>query len=267
MASSNLTAPKIRSMKGQKRIVCVTCYDATFAKLVDEHVDVALVGDSLGMVIQGLETTLPVTLDEVIYHTKAVARGLSKAHLVADLPFLTYQINDEEALRNAGRLVTEGRAQSVKLEGGVRTASAIARIVQAGIPVMGHVGLTPQSFHQFGGFKVQGRAEAAAQAVMADARAVQEAGAYSIVLEGVPGELAAKITADLSIPTIGIGASAACDGQVLVIYNMLGMNPDFKAKFVKKYDDLATRISDAISTYGAEVRAGTFPGDEHSFHS
>lgn len=267
MADRNLTAPQIRARKGGDRLVSVTCYDATFARLVDAAgVDVVLVGDSLGMVVQGHGSTLPVTLEDVVYHTRAVSRGLSRAHLVADLPFLTYQIDDREALRNAGRLIVEGRAQSVKLEGGVRSATAIRRIVEAGIPVMGHIGLTPQSIHQFGGFKVQGRAEAAAEALMVDARAVQGAGAYAIVLESVPAKLARRITDELQIPTIGIGASAACDGQVLVLYDLLGMDPDFNPRFLKKYEDLATRIRDAVSNYGREVRDGTFPDDAHSFH-
>jgi 3-methyl-2-oxobutanoate hydroxymethyltransferase len=266
MGDRNLTAPQIRARKGGEKLVSVTCYDATFARLVDAAgVDVVLVGDSLGMVVQGHGTTLPVTLDDVVYHSRAVSRGLSRAHLVADMPFLTFQVDDAEALRNAGRLVVEGRAQSVKLEGGVRSASAIRRIVDAGIPVMGHIGLTPQSVHQFGGFKVQGRAEQAAEALVADARAVQDAGAYAIVLESVPAKLARRITDELAIPTIGIGASANCDGQVLVLYDLLGMDPSFNPKFLKKYEDLATRIRDAVGAYGREVREGAFPDDAHSF--
>jgi 3-methyl-2-oxobutanoate hydroxymethyltransferase len=268
MGDRNLTAPQIRARKGGEKLVSVTCYDATFARLVDAAgVDVVLVGDSLGMVVQGHGTTLPVTLDDVVYHTRAVSRGLARAHLVADMPFLTFQVNDDEALRNAGRLVVEGRAQSVKLEGGVRSASAIRRIVDAGIPVMGHVGLTPQSVHQFGGFKVQGRAEQAAEALVVDARAVQEAGAYAIVLESVPAKLARRITDELAIPTIGIGASAHCDGQVLVLYDLLGMDPSFNPRFLKKYDDLASRIRDAVGTYGREVREGAFPDNAHAFDS
>lgn len=266
MGDRNLTAPQIRARKGGEKLVSVTCYDATFARLVDAAgVDVVLVGDSLGMVVQGHGTTLPVTLDDVVYHSRAVSRGLSRAHLVADMPFLTFQVDDAEALRNAGRLVVEGRAQSVKLEGGIRSASAIRRIVDAGIPVMGHIGLTPQSVHQFGGFKVQGRAEQAAEALVADARAVQDAGAYAIVLESVPAKLARRITDELAIPTIGIGASANCDGQVLVLYDLLGMDPSFNPKFLKKYEDLATRIRDAVGAYWREVREGAFPDDAHSF--
>lgn len=266
MGDRNLTAPQIRARKGGDKLVSVTCYDATFARLVDAAgVDIVLVGDSLGNVIQGHQTTLPVTLDDVVYHSRAVSRGLRRAHLVADMPFLTFQVHDEEALRNAGRLVVDGRAQSVKLEGGVRSASAIQRIVDAGIPVMGHIGLTPQSVHQFGGFKVQGRAQQAAEALMMDARAVQDAGAYAIVLESVPSGLARRITGELAIPTIGIGASAHCDGQVLVLYDLLGLDPDFNPKFLKKYDDLATRVRDAVAAYGCEVRDGAFPDEAHSF--
>jgi 3-methyl-2-oxobutanoate hydroxymethyltransferase len=265
-AAKALTAPQILARKGGERLVTVTCYDATFARLVEASgVDLVLVGDSLGMVIQGQASTLPVTLDDVVYHTRCVARGLTRTHLVADMPFLTYQVNDEEALRNAGRLVVEGGAHAVKLEGGERSAPAIRRIVDAGIPVMGHLGLTPQSVHQFGGHKVQGRSEAAAERLLADARAIVDAGCYSVVLESIPAVLAARITAEIPIPTIGIGASAHCDGQVLVIYDLLGLDDGFAPKFLKKYERLSDRVRDALSAYTREVREGTFPDDAHSF--
>ena len=260
-----LTAPEFRARKSGEKLVVITCYDAAFARLVERAgVDAVLVGDSLGNVIQGRKDTLGVTLDHVAYHTRCVAAGLTRTHLVADMPFLTYQVSPEEALRNAGRLVVEGGADAVKLEGGVRSSTAIRRIVDAGIPVMGHVGLTPQSVHQFGGYKVQGRQEAAARQVMEDAQAVADAGAYSLVLEGIPADLARAVTDAIPIPTIGIGASANCDGQVLVLYDLLGMDDSFNPRFLKKYENLSERVPGAIATYAAEVRAGTFPDEAHS---
>lgn len=248
------------------KIVMVTAYDATMARLVDRAgVDMVLVGDSLGMVVQGQPDTLPVTLDEMVYHTRCVARGLSHAHLVGDLPFMSYQVSAEQALVSAGRLVQEGRAQSVKLEGGERSAAAIERIVTAGIPVVGHVGLTPQSVNTMGGFKVQGRTEAEAERIYRDAEAVCEAGAFCIVLEGIPFDVAAEITRRLPIPTIGIGAGPECDGQVLVCNDILGMNSEFRPKFVKAYADLERTVVDAMEAYATEVRAGLFPTLEHSF--
>lgn len=266
MKAAGLTAPEFRARKGGEKLVVVTAYDATFARLVEQAgVDAVLVGDSLGMVVQGRRDTLGVTLDDVLYHTRCVAAGLSRTHLVADMPFLTYQVSPEEALRNAGRLVQEAGAHAIKLEGGVRSAPAVRRIVETGIPVMGHVGLTPQSVHQFGGYRVQGRDEAAAQMVVEDALAVAEAGAYALVLEGIPASLAAEITSRVPIPTIGIGASAHCDGQVLVLYDLLGMDDDFHPKFLKKYDILSARIREAVSRFRDEVRAGAFPDEDHSF--
>jgi len=266
MSSKMLTAPDFKARKGREKLVVVTAYDATFARLVETAgVDAVLVGDSLGMVVQGHDSTLSVTLEDVVYHTRCVRRGLSHTHLIADMPFLTYQVSVEEAVRNAGRLIQMGGANAVKLEGGVRSAEAIHRIVEAGIPVMGHVGLTPQSVHQFGGHKVQGRLEAAAQQVFEDAVAVADAGAYAVTLEGIPASLAATITERVTIPTIGIGASGACDGQVLVIYDLLGMDASFNPKFLKKYDNLSERIYGAVTAYADEVRAGTFPKEEHSF--
>lgn len=248
------------------KIVMVTAYDTTMARLVDAAgVDMVLVGDSLGMVVQGHDSTLPVTVDHIVYHTACVARGLQHAHLTADLPFMSYQVSVEDALRAAGRMLQEGRAQSVKLEGGERSAPAIHRMVDAGIPVVGHVGLTPQSVHTMGGFKVQGRGDAAAEQVLQDARAVQDAGAFCIVLEGLPAPLATRITDALSIPTIGIGAGPHCDGQVLVANDLLGMDLGFKPRFVKRYARLQETIIDAVRTYADEVRSGAFPDPAHSF--
>lgn len=249
------------------KITMITAYDATMARLVDlAEIDIVLVGDSLGMVVQGHEDTLSVTLEDMIYHSRCVSRGLKQAHLTVDMPFMSYQVSVEEALRNAGRIIKEGAAQSVKLEGGARTAPAIDKIVQAGIPVMGHIGLTPQSVNTLGGWRVQGRSEAQADQLMQDALAVQDAGAFSLVLEMVPAELAAEVTAALSIPTIGIGAGIDCDGQVLVCNDLLGFNLDFSPKFLKRYASLQDPMVDAIKTFVNEVRQGQFPGEEHSFH-
>jgi len=249
-----------------QRIVMVTAYDYTMARLVDKAgVDMVLVGDSLGMVVQGFQDTLPVTLDQMVYHTRCVSRGLQQAHLVGDMPFMTYQVSPEQAMASAGRLVQEGKAQSVKLEGGERSAPAIARIVEAGIPVVGHVGLTPQSVHAMGGFKVQGRTEEEADRVVRDALAVAQAGAFCIVLEGVPMDVAAEITEKLAIPTIGIGAGPHCDGQVLVCNDILGMDLTFSPRFVKRYARLEEVITDAIGDYAKEVREGAFPTEDHAF--
>jgi 3-methyl-2-oxobutanoate hydroxymethyltransferase len=262
-----ITAPKIKAMKGRgRKIVAVTAYDATFSRLVDRcGIDIVLVGDSLGMVIQGEASTIPVRIEHMIYHCRAVSKGLKKAHLVVDMPFLTFQISHEEALRNAGRLVQEGNAEAVKLEGGIRSARAVQGIVEAGIPVMGHVGLTPQSVNAFGGHRIQGKTEEAAQKVLEDALALEEAGCYSIVLEGIPKDLSMTITEKLSIPTIGISAGQHCDGQVLVLYDLLGLDPDFNPKFLKKYENLAEKVINAVKSYASEVREGNFPSDEHSF--
>ena len=267
MKTSRVTIHTLREMKRRgERIAMLTCYDASFARLLDEsHVDVLLVGDSLGMVIQGHDTTLPVTLDEMIYHCRAVARGADRAHVVGDMPFMSYQTSIEQALANAGRLVKEGGAHSVKLEGGAQHVELVARLVACGIPVMGHIGLTPQSFHQLGGFKIQGRDSGAAQRLLADARALEQAGAYAIVLEGIPAEVASEITAAISIPTIGIGAGAGCDGQVLVLYDLLGMNDSFKPRFVRTYEKLGTRIRTAVDAYVADIRDGAFPSEAESF--
>lgn len=262
-----VTVPRLRKMKREgTRITMVTAYDATFARLFDDAgMDVLLVGDSLGMVMQGHDSTLPVTVDEVIYHCRAVARGTRRAHVVGDVPFLSWQVSTEQALTNAGRFLSEGGAQAVKLEGGVDAAPTIERIVHAGIPVMAHVGLTPQSVHAMGGFRVQGRTEGAAARVLADAKAVADAGAYSLVLEGIPTDLAKQITDEVDIPTIGIGAGPHCDGQVLVCYDLLGLTPDLKPKFVKRYAEFFEDGVAAARRYRDEVRAGVFPSEEYSF--
>jgi 3-methyl-2-oxobutanoate hydroxymethyltransferase len=253
--------------KDRQRITMLTGYDATFARLLDgAGVDMILVGDSLGMVVKGEANTLNVSLDQVAYHVAAVSRGVSRAHVVGDMPFMTYQAGADDALRNAARLLQAG-ASSVKLEGGRAVAATVERLVEVGIPVMGHVGLTPQSVHALGGFVVQGRDPEGRQRVLEDAMALEQAGAYAVVLEGVPVDLAEEITATLAIPTIGIGAGAGCDGQVLVLYDLLGLNPDFTPKFVKKYVDGATVVGDAVRAYVDEVRRGVFPDDDHAFHA
>ncbi|WP_338868027.1 3-methyl-2-oxobutanoate hydroxymethyltransferase [Myxococcus stipitatus] len=250
---------------GQK-ICMVTAYDATFARIFDQSgADVLLVGDSLGMVVQGHESTLPVTMDQMVYHSAAVTRSTRRAHVVGDMPFMSYQVSAQDAVRNAGRLVTEGGVGSVKLEGGAEFADTVRAIVRASIPVMGHLGLTPQSVHKMGGYVVQGRDEEQGRKILEDALALEAAGAYSLVLEGVPLDLARTITQRLSIPVIGIGAGKYCDGQVLVCYDLLGMNPDFKPKFVKHYANLHGAITDAAGAFFSEIREGVFPDDEHSF--
>jgi 3-methyl-2-oxobutanoate hydroxymethyltransferase len=262
-----VTVHTLARMKSEHRkISMLTAYDASFARLVDQAgVDVILVGDSLGMVVQGGGNTLPVTMDEMIYHCRSVARGTERAQVVGDMPFMSYQASLEDGIRNAGRLVKEGGVEAVKLEGGADYAELAARLVKIGIPVMGHIGLTPQSLHAMGGFKVQGRSAAQAKKLLDDARALEQAGCYAVVLEGIPRELAAEITAAVSIPTIGIGAGVHCDGQVLVIYDLLGMNEEFRPKFVKRYDNLAVRIRTAVEQYITEVRTEQFPDEEHSF--
>ena len=252
---------------GQK-ICMVTAYDATFSRIFDDAgADVLLVGDSLGMVVQGHSSTLPVTLEQMIYHSAAVSRAAKRAHVVGDMPFMSYQVTAEEAIRNAGRLVSEGGVSSVKLEGGSEFAGTVHRLVRASIPVMGHIGLTPQSVHKMGGYMVQGRDEQAAHKLLDDAVSLEQAGCYSLVLEGIPMELAREITERVTIPTIGIGAGVGCDGQVLVCYDLLGMNPDFKPKFVKQYADLYGQIRGAAESFFAEVRAEAFPDEAHSFKS
>ncbi len=261
------TAPELRARKGSgKTISMVTAYDFTMARLVDEAgVDMVLVGDSLGMVVQGLTNTIPVTLDEICYHGRAVARGLVSAHIVGDLPFMSYQVSASQAVESAGKLMKDGAFESVKLEGGTEVAEHVFRIVRAGIPVVGHVGLTPQSVHALGGFKVQGRGDEAAERLIADAKALEKAGAFAVVLEAIPPDLAARVTQELSIPTIGIGAGPSCDGQVLVCTDLLGMFRGAAPKFAKRYADLGDAVVGAVRAYIDEVQAGTFPGPDHSY--
>ncbi|WP_027390588.1 3-methyl-2-oxobutanoate hydroxymethyltransferase [Chrysiogenes arsenatis] len=264
---SKITSTTLTQMKREgERIAMLTAYDSCFARLADQAgAEMLLVGDSVGMVFSGHENTLSVTLDQMIYHTQAVARAARRAFVVTDMPFMSYQVTPEEALRNAGRLVQEGRAEAVKLEGGASMATTISRIVTAGIPVVGHVGLTPQSVHIFGGFKVQGKGEMASRRVLADALAVQEAGAFAVVLEGIPATLAAEITRTLTIPTIGIGAGGDCDGQVLVMHDLLGLFDGFTPKFVKQYAQLGRDAEAAFGAYVREVKQQDFPTLAHSF--
>ena len=268
-----VTTLELKRMKAAgERIAVVTAYDATAARLVDEAgVDVILVGDSLGMVVQGHDSTLPVSIDQMIYHCAMVRRGLARsggrAHLVGDMPFGSYQASADEAVKHAMRLVAEGGVEAVKLEGGADYADVVERIVRAGIPVMGHIGLTPQSVHRMGGYLVQGKDAERAQQLLRDARALQEAGCYSLVLECIPAELGAAISKRLSIPTIGIGAGPGCDGQVLVFHDLVGLETGISPKFVKRFANVGEVISGAMKEYVAEVRQGTFPAEEHSFHS
>ena len=251
--------------KGEK-LSMLTAYDYSTAKLEDESgINGILVGDSLGNVVLGYEDTVSVTMEDMIHHGAAVARGAKNALVVVDMPFMSYEATVEEAVRNAGRLMKEGRAGAVKLVGGVRVAEQIRAIVKAGIPVMGHIGLTPQSINVFGGFKVQGKSEEAARALLADAKAVEEAGAFAVVIEAVPAALAQMITDAVSIPTIGIGAGAGCDGQILVYQDMLGMFSDFTPKFVKRYANVGEVMREAFANYAAEVASGAFPTEEHTY--
>ncbi|MBF0621472.1 MAG: 3-methyl-2-oxobutanoate hydroxymethyltransferase [Magnetococcales bacterium] len=261
-----ITIPVLHRMKrDERRIVSVTAYDYTFARLLDESgVDLILVGDSLGMVVQGHDTTLPVTLDEMIYHARCVSRGVDRAMVVCDLPFGAFQGGPQQALQSAVRVLKESGAQAVKIEGGRIMAETIEHLVARDIPVVAHVGLTPQSVHAFGGFKVQGRGEAGDK-VMEDARIAAESGACLLVLEGMPSELAARITESITIPTIGIGAGAGCDGQVLVLYDLLGLYGEVQPRFVKRYLDGAEGIRQALTDYATEVRSGVFPAPEHQF--
>jgi 3-methyl-2-oxobutanoate hydroxymethyltransferase len=262
-AARPVTVPDFLTAKARGvRLTMLTAYDYTLARLLDAAgVDGVLVGDSLGMVVQGHEHSLSVTLDEVIYHTRLVARGIQRSLLVADMPFMSFQLSPQQALENAGRLLKEGGAHAVKLEGGVRSAASIAAIVGADIPVMGHVGLTPQSVRRVGGFRVQ-RDEAR---LLEDALATEAAGAFAVVVECVPAEVAQKVTAALKIPTIGIGAGAGCDGQILVTHDMLGLFDDIRPRFVKQYADLGREVMEAVSAYCREVREGAFPAAEHAF--
>ena len=262
-----LTVVDLPAMKAAgRRIVMLTCYDAAFARLLEQaEVDVLLVGDSLNQVLAGHETTLSATLDQMIYHAAAVRRGARRSLVFVDLPFLTYQVSVSEAIRNAGRVLQETGAHGVKLEGGQPMAETVRALVDRGIPVIGHLGLTPQSVHALGGYRVQGRDEPTAERLVADARALEEAGACAIVLELLPAALARRISTGLTIPTIGIGAGAGCDGQVLVLHDMLGLNETFNPKFLKRYAELGEAVRAAVRAYAAEVRDGTYPGPSHSF--
>jgi 3-methyl-2-oxobutanoate hydroxymethyltransferase len=273
--NGKVTVPSILERKSScssqtsatSKITCLTAYDYPTARLLDEAgVDVLLVGDSLGMVVLGYESTLPVTLDEMLHHTRAVRRGTRRALLVADMPYGSYHGEPMEAVRHAIRFVKEAGAEAVKIEGGERRMDSIRRLVEAEIPVMGHIGLTPQSLNAFGGFRVQGKTEEAAEQVLRDARAVEAAGAFAIVLESIPRELAAQITAELRIPTIGIGAGPDCDGQILVIHDLLGMSFGHRPKFARQYAEAGEIISRAAAEYCRDVQHGTFPSDDESYH-
>lgn len=265
MASVTTRALLEMKQKGE-RIVVLTCYDALFARLLDASgIDILLVGDSLNEVLAGAPSTLSATLEQMIYHTTMVRRGTERALVVCDMPFLTYQVSPEDAVRNCGRAMKETGCQAVKLEGGQYIAPTVRRLVDVGIPVMGHLGLTPQSVHALGGHRVQGRDDASAERLKADAKALEDAGAFAVVLELVPAPLASQITRSLTIPTIGIGAGPACDGQVLVLHDMLGLNDRFEAKFIKRYAALAEDVREAARVFAAEVREGRYPGPQHSF--
>ena len=262
-----VTVREIADLKSRgEKIPMVTAYDYPTAKLADEaEIPLILVGDSLGMVMLGHESTIPVTMEDIIHHTKAVMRGVKRSMVVADLPFMTYQIDAGEAMRNAGRLLQEGGAHSVKLEGGVRVAETVSRIVESGVPVMGHIGLTPQSVNGFGGYRVRGKDIEEAAQLIRDAVALEDAGAYAVVLELLPTSLAGAISRRLTMPTIGIGAGPHCDGQVQVLHDMLGLFTDFVPKHARQYAKLAATISDALRRYASDVQEGTFPGEKESF--
>ncbi len=249
-----------------KKITMLTAYDYPFARIVDEAgVDAMLVGDSLAMVVQGLENTLPVTMDEMIYHTRMVARAAERSMVIGDMPFMSYQVSVEDAVRNAGRFIKEGGAQAIKIEGGSEVAGKVDAMVRSDIPVLAHIGLTPQSIHRMGGYRIQGRTDEAGKQLVEDALALQEAGAFGIVLEAIPMALAREITGTLTIPTIGIGAGPYCDGQVLVTHDVLGLFERFVPKFVKRYVNLKKEAVDAIVRYREDVEKGDFPGEEHGF--
>jgi 3-methyl-2-oxobutanoate hydroxymethyltransferase len=264
---NKITTAVIKDMKKKnQKVTMLTAYDCGTAAVVDEAgIDIILVGDSLGMVVLGYESTLPVTMEDMIHHTKAVCRGAKRAMVLGDMPFMSYQASVDEAVRNAGRFLQEAGAHGVKLEGGREVAEVTRRIASAGIPVMAHLGLTPQSVHQLGGYKVQGKDDSAAKRMIEDARILEEAGAFALVLECVPVQLAREITESLTITTIGIGAGVYCDGQVLVINDMLGIFERFTPKFVKKYANLNLQMKEAVRQYCDEVRTGAFPDDAHSF--
>jgi len=255
----------LMKQKGIK-ISALTAYDFITAKLLDQAgLDLILVGDSLSNVFQGNETTLPVTMDEMIYHTKAVTKGIQRSMVIVDMPFMSYQLSVDEAFRNAGRIMKETAAGGVKLEGGMRVAEAVKKITEAGIPVMGHIGLTPQSIHQFGSYRERGKDEEEASEILKDAKILEEAGAFSIILEKIPAALAEKVTQSVRIPTIGIGAGANCDGQILVVHDMLGLNKEFHPRFVRYYAELADTIIDGVKNYISDVRSKDFPNESESY--
>lgn len=266
-ADKPFTVPGIRKLKGSEKIAAITCYDASFARLIDQtSIQLVLVGDSAANVIYGLDTTLPITINEMIMHTRAVAAGLSKALLVADMPFGSYQPSSEVAITNAGKLLQAG-ARAVKVEGGgEHIRSIISRMVEVGIPVMGHLGLLPQSVHRVGGYKLQGKKEPDAEVMLAEAKLLEEAGCFSIVLEKIPAGLAKTITSSVSVPTIGIGAGPDCDGQILVLYDLLGLDPSFAPRFVRRYAELAPTILEALKRYARDVADSSFPSEEECFH-
>jgi len=266
MKSAKWTVDRIRKQKGKGRFAVITAYDYTTARLVDRaDIPLIIVGDSLGMTMLGHPSTLPVTMEDMVHHTGAVARGVTKALVVADMPFLSYQVSDDEAVRNAGRLLKDGCADAVKIEGGAFRVPTVQRLIANGIPVMGHIGLTPQSVRAFGGYRVQGRTEEAAAELKADAVALAGAGIFSLVLEGMPSALASDISASISVPTIGIGAGPGCDAQVLVVHDLLGLFDEFTPKFVKRYAHLAPVVVEAFEQYRRDVEQGAYPGPEHEY--
>jgi 3-methyl-2-oxobutanoate hydroxymethyltransferase len=267
MARGKVTTAVLRDMKARgEKIVALTAYDHLLARLLDEAgADIVLVGDSVATVLQGRDTTIPVTMDQMVYHCELVSRAVSRAFVVGDMPFLSYQVGIEDALRNAGRMLKESRVEAVKLEGGAAFAPTVAALVGAGIPVMGHLGLTPQSIHQFGSYKARGVEPAEQQRIRDDARSLEQAGAFALVLEKVPSDLAATVTADVQVPVIGIGAGPRCDGQILVTHDMLGLFTRFQPRFVRRYLELARSITDAVQRYGDDVRRGRFPGPDESY--
>jgi 3-methyl-2-oxobutanoate hydroxymethyltransferase len=264
-----VTVPEIRERKSHgPSIAMVTAYDSTMARLLDDAgADILLVGDSLGMVVQGLPNTLPVTVDEVCYHGRAVARSAQRAHVVGDMPFMSFQVSATQAIESAGKMMKEGAFESVKIEGGIEVADRVAQMVNIGIPVMGHVGLVPQRVHALGGFKVQGKTDETAERIIADAVALEQAGVYAIVLEAMPAEVASRVTRAVSVPTIGIGAGRGCDGQVLVCTDLLGMSRGHAPRFVKHFAEIGDAIVGATQAFIDEVRAGTFPDKEHEYQA
>ncbi len=267
MSNQKITPVKIMQKKNDsEKIVALTAYDFLTASLLDKTgIDIILVGDSLGMVVQGCENTLSVTVDDMVYHTKCVSRAVKNSLLVSDMPFLSYHVSNEDALRNAGKLIQQGSAQAVKLEGGINIVPVIEKIVAAGIPVMGHIGLTPQDILSMGGYFVQGKDNQTSKKLIQDAKALEQTGIFALVLECIPAKLAKEITDILSIPTIGIGAGAQCDGQILVTHDLIGLFDKFKPKFVKRYLNLHDDVENALKSYAKEVREGIFPSKEHSF--